>query len=227
VRISATPRERRELLDKIAPQLTPEEAAALWSVAAGKGEPVALARALRQVVHLLVKWLGETPLVNTVLALAELSDETLTEVEVGSIGQDRAVFLGRYMKQIMFDSPERRADFQRRAIAGLRKLGAGQSERCGSLFHLDWRPPWTLSPTAAVLRRCLRCYQNPPTRCELRIVDQSASAVLDEQKAEQRYVRATTDFEKPIWTVWHVLSWIVFRRPEQICVVVHEGEFEV
>jgi hypothetical protein len=41
VRISATPRERRELLNTIALQLTLEQAAALWSAAAGKGEPAA------------------------------------------------------------------------------------------------------------------------------------------------------------------------------------------
>jgi hypothetical protein len=212
-------RRRQEAIEKIAAQLdTPEQRAALSNLAAGEGEPVALARVLRPVPHLLLHWpLDATLLAKTVWALGQLPDEILIDVEGGGMGVERAVFLLHYARRLMLDSPERRADFQRRAVAALKALGAAQSGECGSLSHL--------SPTAALLHRCPRCDDDPAPPCELRIVEEVASTVLDEQKADQRRVWGMTEWDKPIWTVWNVLSWIVFRQAERICAVVHENEF--
>jgi hypothetical protein len=146
-----------------------------------------------------------------VWALAQLSHVILSDVESGGTTLDRAVFLAHYAHRVAFDGPERRAEFHRRAIAELRSLDAAHTEQCGKLYlHAS---------------RCQRCHERPAKQCELRIVEEVAGALLNEQKAEQRRNRAMIEWEKAVWPVWAVLSWIVFRLPEQICAVVDEREF--
>jgi hypothetical protein len=108
-----------------------------------------------------VEWLGDTPLVNTVCALAELSDETLIGVGGGGIRLDQAVFLGHRMKLMTFDTPGRRADFQRATTAGWEELAAGQSEQCGRLSDLP--------ADALMSARCCR-----KGRCELGVYEDAA-----------------------------------------------------
>jgi hypothetical protein len=136
----------------------------------------------------------------------------LTDIETGATPRDQAAFIGHYQLSIAFDGPDRRADFHKRTIAELKSLDAAHTEHCGSLSRL--------LDTGAPPYRCQQCYAYPLTQCELRIVEEIAGTVLDEQKAAQLRARAMTGWQKTVWPVWAALSWIVFRRLEQICAVV-------
>jgi hypothetical protein len=197
---------------------TPEQDAALQNLATGKGTPLALAKVLRPAAHLLETWpLPDNLLVRTVRGLVQLSDVILTDVETGGTPLDQAVFLGHYAQRVGFDGPERRAYFYERAIAELKSLDAARTEPCGSLSRL--------LAAAASPRRCQQCFERPIKQCELRIVEEVAGTILNEQKSDQRRARAADIWNKPVWSVWAVLSWIVFRDWKQICAVEHAAEF--
>lgn len=199
--------------------LTSEERAALNSCLAGEGSPLEAAKALRHRPELVETWpLPNTEFVRTVRALVQLSDVILTNVESGGTPLDQAVFLGHYARRVAFDAPERRANFHERAIAELKSLDA--AHKCGSLSRL-----LGTVASAASLRRCQQCFERPIKQCELRIVEEVAAGILNEQKSDQRRARAANIWNKPVWSVWTVLSWIVFRDWKEICAVEDESEF--
>jgi hypothetical protein len=189
-----------------------EQDAALRKLAAGEGDPIALAKVLRQRPELLDVYHGlpDSKLVRTVRGLAQLSHDILTDVETGGTPLDHAVFVGHYGKQQVFHGPERRAEFHKIAIGELKSLDGASTEKCGNLSHL-------LSAAPALPRRCQRCYELPLKQCEYRIVDEALNRVLKEQTDERRRLDSKRIWSEPFWSVWHAISWIAFRDVERLC----------
>jgi hypothetical protein len=167
------------------PELAPEHSAALKNLAAGKGEPLALARTLRPVAHLLETGpeeydletgrLPDNPLVYTVRGLVWLSSpEAFALVENNSVPVDQAAAVGHYAHR-WFDHdhpPQVSRDFQFRAMT-----------------RLAHDKPLSL-------------------KLVIKAIDKTANEVIDPIMNERR----RGDYERePWWSKWVVLSWIAYR----------------
>jgi hypothetical protein len=175
---------------------TPEERAALDNCLVGDGSPLEAAKLLRHRPEIVETWpLPDTESVRMIRGLARLSNPNAFALVESG-----------------------RVPVDQAALVGhcVRNVFAHHhpSQVCEDF---QMRAMTRLAEGKPVSAERAKYFANP--------IEEVASDVLNEQKAERRRLDCERIWNEPYWSVWNVLSWIAFRDVPWLCEIEDEGSF--